>query len=68
MPEMNGFDFIRKLRKLQAYEKTPIIVVSSEPIENHTLDIEETAIKKYIQKNVFKQDELIECIEEILNY
>ena len=67
MPEMSGFEFISKLRKTTTYEKTPIIVVSSEPKENHTQEIEKTKIIKYIEKNLFKQNELIECIEKALN-
>lgn len=68
MPEMNGFEMISKLRDMEKYSTTPIIVVSSEPIENHTHEIEKTKILKYIQKNLFKQKELIECIESVLNY
>ena len=68
MPEMNGFQFIEKLRKDSRYEKIPIIIVSSEPKENHTQEIESTKIIKYIEKNLFKQNELIDFIEGILNY
>ena len=68
MPNMNGFEFIAKLRTMEKYRKTPVVIVSSEPIENHIQEIEQTKITKYIQKNVFKQNELIECIEEVLNY
>ena len=68
MPNMNGFEFVAKLRTMEKYRKTPVIIVSSEPIENHIQEIEQTRISKYIQKNVFRQNELIECIEEVLNY
>ncbi len=67
MPEMNGFEFIKELRKNQNYEKTPVIVVSSEPKEKYSKEIEETKIKKYIQKNAFRQDEFIRIIENILH-
>ena len=56
----------RLTSELEAYKNTPVIIVSSEPIENHYDDINKTRITKYIQKNVFKQNELIECIENIL--
>ena len=68
MPEMNGFEFIQKLRKYSNYEKTPVIIVSSEPKEKHIQEIRETKITKYIEKNLFKQDDLIDCIENILDY
>ena len=68
MPEMNGFEFIKELRKITSYENTPVIVVSSEPKEKYSKEAEETKIKTYIQKNLFKQEELIAEIEKILNY
>ncbi len=68
MPEMNGFEFIRCARKMANYEKCPVIVVSSEQKENYLKEIDETRILKYIQKNLFKQDELIATIEGVLNY
>lgn len=67
MPEMNGFEFIKELRRNQNYEKTPVIVVSSEPKEKYSKEIDETRIKKYIQKNTFRQDEFIHVIENILH-
>ena len=36
MPEMNGFEFIKELRKITSYENTPVIVVSSEPKEKYS--------------------------------
>ena len=68
MPEMSGFDFVKKLRKQVKFEKTPVIIVSSEPQENHYEEIKQTKIAKYIQKNLFKQDEMLRCIEDILDY
>lgn len=67
MPNMNGFEFIEKLRNLPQFEKTPILVVSSEPRENHLDEIEKTNIAAYIEKNSFKQDDLIKIVEKYLN-
>ncbi len=66
MPVMNGFEFIKLLRQKPNYENTPIIVMSSEPMENYQKEIKETKIIKYIPKNLFKKDELIDCIEKAL--
>ena len=68
MPEMDGFQLISKLRTMDKYAKTPVIVVSSERIENYTKEIEETKIVKYIEKHSFRQNDLIKCIENALNY
>lgn len=67
MPNMNGFEFIEKLRKLPKFENIPILVVSSEPKENHLKEIEKTKIAAYIEKNSFKQDDLIKIVEKYLN-
>ncbi|MBQ8476124.1 response regulator, partial [bacterium] len=67
MPGMNGFEFITELRKLKNYETCPVIVVSSEPKENYSKEIKNTKIVTYIQKNLFKQEELIATIEHVLN-
>ena len=66
MPHMNGFEFVVELRKIINYETIPVIIVSSEPMENHIQDMEYARVSKYIQKNSFKQEELIKTIEEIL--
>ena len=68
MPIMNGFEFIAELRKISQYENVPVIVVSSEPKENHIREIEQSKIVAYIQKNLFKQEALVGYVESILNY
>ena len=67
MPNMNGFEFISKLRQTEDYEKAPIIVISSEPKENHLDESEKTKIAAYIEKSSFKQEELINLVEKYLN-
>lgn len=68
MPQMNGFEFIKELRKMPAYKNAPVIVMSSEKEEEYSKEITETKIIKYIQKNTFKQEELMRAVEGILNY
>ena len=66
MPEMNGFQFVKELRKSQNYENCPVVIISSEPKETYEEEIKETNITKYIQKNQFRQEDFINEIEEIL--
>lgn len=68
MPEMTGFEFISKLRNYKNYEKIPVIIVSSEEREKHLQEIEDNNILAYIQKNLFKQEELLKIIQDVLNY
>ncbi|MBR2069550.1 MAG: hybrid sensor histidine kinase/response regulator [Candidatus Gastranaerophilales bacterium] len=67
MPGMNGFEFIGELRKNKNYENCPVIIVSSEPKEEYTDEIKKNKISAYIQKNLFKQEELITTIKELLS-
>ncbi len=67
MPNMTGFEFIGKLRQNPQFDKTPIIVVSSEPQENHREDILRTKVTAYIAKNSFKQEEFVKIVEKCLN-
>jgi DNA-binding NarL/FixJ family response regulator len=53
---------------MEKYRKPPVVIVSSEPMEDYIKEIDETKVIRYIQKNLFKQNELIDCIEEILDY
>ena len=66
MPEMNGFQFVKELRKTQNYQDCPVVIISSEPKEKYTQEIEENNITKYIQKNQFRQEDFIAEIEKIL--
>ncbi len=68
MPEMSGFEFIDEFRKIKNYASTPVIIVSSEPREFYEKEISNNNILTYIQKNLFKQDELLKCLENTLNY
>lgn len=68
MPNMNGFEFISKLRENQNYENIPVMVISSEPHELYKKEIKEAKIITYIQKNLFNQDEYLKIIKKYLDY
>lgn len=68
MPEMNGFEFISKLRETKDYATCPIMIISSEPREKYEKEINQNNIISYIQKSSFNQEKLISEIEGILNY
>ena len=67
MPKMNGFEFIKELRKNKNYENCPVVIVSAESTEEYAQEIEDAKVDKYIRKNVFKQENLISTVEELLN-
>ncbi len=67
MPEMNGIEFLEKLKTDELYADIPFIMLSSiidEDIQNKAITL---GVRKYMIKNQFNQDELQSLISEILN-
>lgn len=66
MPEMDGFEFIEKLKTNEMFSDIPVIVVSSLMTEENKRRSAELGAEKYIVKNDFNQDEFQETISKIL--
>lgn len=66
MPEMNGFEFLEKLKTDEMYSDIPVIVVSSLLTEENKKRSAELGAEKYIVKNDFNQDEFQDTISKIL--
>jgi signal transduction histidine kinase/DNA-binding response OmpR family regulator len=52
MPEMDGFELIKKIREIPEYKKVPIIILSSDRGEADFKKIEELSISNFILKPV----------------
>lgn len=65
MPEMNGFDFLVKLKTDEMYFDIPVIMVSSLMNEEYKKKATKLGAKAYIVKGEFNQDELLIKIHEI---
>lgn len=66
MPEMNGLEFLEKIKTDEMYSEIPFIMVSSlidEDCKKRAMDL---GAKKYIIKGEFNQDSFQETIKEIL--
>lgn len=66
MPEMNGFEFLEKLKTDEMFSDIPVIVVSSLLTEENKKLSTELGAEKYIVKNDFNQDEFQDTISKIL--
>jgi signal transduction histidine kinase/DNA-binding response OmpR family regulator len=67
MPEMDGFEFMQELRKLEAYRSIPIIIVTAKdltPEDHRTLNGHVEAI---LQKGGHSGDELLREICELVH-
>jgi CheY-like chemotaxis protein len=67
MPEMDGFTFLKKLRKMEGSKKTPVIVLTnlSEPPKNGRWAQEE--VLGYLVKTDWSLDQLVEIVNKKIN-
>ncbi len=65
MPKINGFDFLRQLRKKKATRDTPVIVVSAATDEENVQKIMEMGAVDFIKKPI-DLDYLVEKVESVL--
>ncbi len=67
MPEMDGFEFLEKLKTDEMYADIPVIMVSSLVSEENKKRARVLGAQKYIVKSEFKQESFQKIIEEILH-
>lgn len=65
MPEMNGVEFINKLREEEEYRDTPIVVVSTEGSETRIQQLMDLGISGYLRKP-FTPESIREILVEVL--
>lgn len=66
MPEMDGLEFLEKLKTNEMYYDIPVIMVSSLITEEHKQKANDLGAKKYIIKSEFSQDYFQETVSKIL--
>lgn len=67
MPEMDGFEFLQKLKTDEMFFDIPVIMVSSLIKDENKKRAAELGAEKYIVKHEFNQDEFQETIYRILH-
>ncbi len=66
MPEMNGLDFVREVKKDTRLSKIPIVVVTSSEKSLWFEQFAEVGADSYMQKSEFNQDTFIQKINELI--
>jgi len=61
MPEMNGFDFVKEIKKNTYYSNTPIVMLTTENSEQKKLTGKELGVSGWVVKP-FDPDSLIKVI------
>jgi len=65
MPRLNGLDFVRQLRSMEAYRSTPIIMITSEAARYNVVEAIQAGVTNYIVKPI-KGNALFEKIGKYL--
>lgn len=66
MPGLNGFELTARLRSIDEYKSTPVIIVSSLSRDEHKRKAIEAGAQAYIVKGVFEQGTLLDTVESLI--
>jgi len=66
MPEVDGFEVIRNLKKSEETKDIPIIIVSAKKLTQEEIEYLNNNIEKIIRKGDFSKEELLEDIKRFL--
>lgn len=66
MPGLNGFELTARLRSLDEYRNTPVIIVSSLSKDEHKRKAIEAGAQAYIVKGLFEQGTLLDTVESLI--
>ena len=66
MPGLNGFELTARLRSLDEYRSTPVIIVSSLSRDEHKRKAIEAGAQAYIVKGAFEQGTLLDTVESLI--
>ena len=65
MPEMNGIELIREIRKMEDYQRTPILFLTTESQTSKKLEAKEAGATGWIVKP-FVPAKLLEAISKVM--
>jgi DNA-binding response OmpR family regulator len=66
MPEMDGFDFMREMRRSPLWRKIPVIVVTSKDLTAEDKRILQGEVSQVLRKGSYSMDELLSEIERAI--
>ena len=66
MPNMSGFEFLKKIKQDEMYMDIPIIVMSSVKKEEAMKTLKQYSVEGYLQKDTFNQTTFVNMIKETL--
>ena len=67
MPNMDGYEFLKRVRQLKGYKYTPVIILSSREYEDNKEKWEELNIADYLSKP-FDVNLMVQSVEKIVKF
>jgi CheY-like chemotaxis protein len=68
MPEMDGFEFVARLRQIEKWRKIPVIVLTAKDITHEDRVKLNLYTQMIFQKGAYKKDKLLLEIKELLEH
>jgi len=66
MPEMDGFEFLKRIKKFKKYSQIPIIVVTSKDLSKEDYDLLKGDVIRIVQKGSYKSDEILNYVNKVI--
>jgi PAS domain S-box-containing protein len=66
MPEMDGFELIKQLRKQPEWKQIPVVVLTAKDMTSEERDMLNSRVEKVFQKGDYRREELLNEIRECL--
>jgi CheY-like chemotaxis protein len=66
LPDMNGLDFVREIKKNEAWKNIPIVVVSNSASEPKRSSMLALGVQKYLLKAENKLEDIVSVINDIV--
>jgi len=66
MPEMDGFDFLAELRKQEAWQAIPIVVLSSKDLSMEERRLLTGNVEKILEKGAYTREALLREVRKVV--
>jgi PAS domain S-box-containing protein len=66
MPEMDGFEFVAELRKNEAWQSVPVVVLTSKDLASEERRLLSDSVEKIVQKGAYGREALLREVRRIV--
>lgn len=67
MGDMNGLEFLKEVKKIDKYKKTPVLVVSNSASDDKITALQSLGVERYLLKADYRLEEIIKELYDVIN-